>query len=96
MNSSLNPTPFLQVHNLKVTFPNGNGGLHALGGVTFDLYPQEFLSVLGPSGSGKSTLLRVLAGLHQAYRRGGRFRIRRARWIGLPTGEPDALAHCVG
>lgn len=63
MNSSLNPTPFLQVHNLKVTFPNGNGGLHALGGVTFDLYPQEFLSVLGPSGSGKSTLLRVLAGL---------------------------------
>jgi NitT/TauT family transport system ATP-binding protein len=56
-------TPVLQVRNLEVTFPNGNGGLHAVGGVSFDLYPQEFLCVLGPSGSGKSTLLRVIAGL---------------------------------
>ena len=56
-------TPVLHVRNLQVSFPNGNGGLRALGGVTFDLYPQEFLSVLGPSGSGKSTLLRVISGL---------------------------------
>ena len=56
-------TPVLQVRNLEVTFPNGNGGLQAVGGVSFDLCPQEFLSVLGPSGSGKSTLLRVIAGL---------------------------------
>ncbi len=63
MSSSPESTPVLQVHNLQVTFPNGNGGLRALGGVTFDLHPQEFLSVLGPSGSGKSTLLRVISGL---------------------------------
>jgi NitT/TauT family transport system ATP-binding protein len=63
MNSSPDLQPFLQVRNLRVTFPDGNGGLRALGGVTFNLYPEEFLSVLGPSGSGKSTLLRVLAGL---------------------------------
>lgn len=53
----------LSVHQLVVTFPTGNGGLEALGGVTFDLKPQEFMCILGPSGSGKSTLLRAIAGL---------------------------------
>jgi NitT/TauT family transport system ATP-binding protein len=55
--------PVLRVQDLEVVFPNGNGGLQALGGLTFEVCPQEFVSVLGPSGSGKSTLLRVLAGL---------------------------------
>lgn len=55
--------PVLFVRDLKAVFPDGNGGLHALGAVTFSVCPQEFLCVLGPSGSGKSTLLRILAGL---------------------------------
>ena len=53
----------LVVRDLSVTFPDSNGGLHALGNVSFDIRPQEFVCVLGPSGSGKSTLLRILAGL---------------------------------
>jgi NitT/TauT family transport system ATP-binding protein len=53
----------VQVKNLGVTFPNGNGGLKALEEVNFSVNPQEFVCVLGPSGSGKTTLLRVLAGL---------------------------------
>lgn len=57
------PAPVLQVCGLSVTFPGEDGGLKALKGVSFDLYPQEFVCLLGPSGSGKSTLLRVLAGL---------------------------------
>lgn len=61
----LSSSPVLQVRHLSVTFPNGNGGLKALKDVSFDVYPQEFVCVLGPSGSGKSTLLRVLAGLVQ-------------------------------
>ncbi len=56
-------TPALQVRDLSVTFPNGNGGLKAVRGLNFSVRPQEFVCVLGPSGSGKSTLLRVLAGL---------------------------------
>ena len=56
-------SPILTVRDLSVTFPDNNGGLHALDEVSFELYPQEFICVLGPSGSGKTTLLRVLAGL---------------------------------
>jgi NitT/TauT family transport system ATP-binding protein len=57
------PQPELFVRDLSVHYPDGNGGLHALGPVTFAVCPREFVCVLGPSGSGKSTLLRVLAGL---------------------------------
>jgi putative ABC transport system ATP-binding protein len=37
--------------------------VQALRGVDFDLYPREFVVLLGPSGSGKSTLLNILGGL---------------------------------
>jgi NitT/TauT family transport system ATP-binding protein len=69
---AVRPIPILAVHDLNAVFAdstNGNadgstpGGTHALGGVTFSVFPQEFVCVLGPSGSGKSTLLRILAGL---------------------------------
>src|SRR5215510_10383638 len=57
------PTPILTIQNLSAVFPNENGRLHALDGITFDVHPREFVCVLGPSGSGKTTLLRILAGL---------------------------------
>ncbi|MEM9091469.1 MAG: ABC transporter ATP-binding protein [Cyanobacteria bacterium P01_F01_bin.53] len=37
--------------------------VHALGGVSLELYEGEFVVLLGPSGSGKSTLLNILGGL---------------------------------
>jgi NitT/TauT family transport system ATP-binding protein len=42
----------------------GNGTL-ALAGLSLDVLPGEFLSVVGPSGCGKSTALRLIAGLTQ-------------------------------
>ena len=59
----LTGAPFLQVRGLTVTFQDTNGGLEALDEISFDVWPQEFVCVIGPSGSGKSTLLRVLSGL---------------------------------
>ncbi len=61
----MEPLPILTVNDLSVTFPDGNGGLEALDSASFNVFPREFVCLLGPSGSGKSTLLRILAGLLQ-------------------------------
>jgi NitT/TauT family transport system ATP-binding protein len=53
----------LSCDNLSFTYPNANGGLHVLAGVSLSLQPREFVCVVGPSGCGKSTLLKLLAGL---------------------------------
>lgn len=58
-----NRQPVIVIEELSAVFHNGNGGLQALDRISFEIYPQEFVCVLGPSGSGKSTLLRILAGL---------------------------------
>ena len=56
-------TSTLIIRNLSVVFPDNNGGLRVLDGLSFDVHPREFVCVLGPSGSGKTTLLRIVAGL---------------------------------
>jgi NitT/TauT family transport system ATP-binding protein len=58
-----NSDKILTARDLSMIYPNGDRGLHALAGVSFDVSHQEFLCVVGPSGCGKTTLLRLLAGL---------------------------------
>src|SRR5919108_4179644 len=41
------------------------GGVEAIGDVTLDVEPGEFMVLVGPSGCGKSTLLRIVAGLEE-------------------------------
>jgi NitT/TauT family transport system ATP-binding protein len=57
--------PAIAIHGVSKTFQRANGQppLKALDGVTFDIQPNSFVSVVGPSGSGKTTLLRMLNGL---------------------------------
>jgi putative ABC transport system ATP-binding protein len=52
-----------QMRGVTKIYAMGDVQVHALRGVDLDLYPGEFVVVLGPSGSGKSTLLNILGGL---------------------------------
>ena len=55
--------PLLSIRNLQKIYKTRDGSLEALGSVSFDIYPGEFVSIVGPSGCGKTTLLKVIAGL---------------------------------
>jgi NitT/TauT family transport system ATP-binding protein len=56
--------PKIAIRDVAKDFPTPDGDRYqALGGVSFDVRPGEFVSVVGPSGCGKSTLLRLVAGL---------------------------------
>ncbi|HSE42810.1 MAG TPA: ABC transporter ATP-binding protein [Acidobacteriota bacterium] len=52
-----------RVRNISKIYHMGEIEVPALRNVDFELYPGEFIVLLGPSGSGKSTLLNILGGL---------------------------------
>jgi len=55
--------PVFAARALTKVYQMGDVTVQALRGVDFDLFPREFVVLLGPSGSGKSTLLNILGGL---------------------------------
>jgi methyl coenzyme M reductase system subunit A2 len=55
--------PIFRVIDLNKSYILENGGkIQALEDVSFDLYPNEILGIIGRSGGGKTTLLRILHG----------------------------------
>ncbi|MFR1415588.1 MAG: ABC transporter ATP-binding protein [Eubacterium sp.] len=54
---------FLEIHDLKKSFGNGNNRTEVLKGIEFTANKGEICVLLGPSGSGKSTLLNIIGGI---------------------------------
>ncbi len=52
--------PILSIRHLRREFKMGDETVHALRGVSFDVHPGEFVTIMGTSGSGKSTMLNIL------------------------------------
>ena len=55
--------PVFVARGLTKVYTMGEVQVHALRGVDLEIFPSEFVVLLGASGSGKSTLLNILGGL---------------------------------
>jgi putative ABC transport system ATP-binding protein len=52
--------PIIQIQDLTKVYGSERAETHALRGVSINIFPGEFVAIMGPSGSGKSTLMNIL------------------------------------
>jgi putative ABC transport system ATP-binding protein len=55
--------PIITIRNMSKIYRMGDHEIHALRGVSLDIYEGDFLAIMGPSGSGKSTMMNMIGAL---------------------------------
>src|SRR5438132_13067672 len=83
------PAPLLSATNLYKTYRQNALKVRVLRGLNLDVYPGEFLSVVGVSGSGKSTLLHLLGTIDRPDE--GTIQLAGKRIDDLPADQRDVL-----
>jgi len=53
-------SPIIKITDLNKIYNQGNHNVHALKDVNLEVYPHEFVAIMGQSGSGKSTMMNIL------------------------------------
>src|SRR5512140_1828206 len=53
--------PLLQAQNVSIHF----GGVKAVNGVSFEVWPHEVFSLIGPNGAGKTTIFNIISSLNR-------------------------------
>jgi oligopeptide/dipeptide ABC transporter ATP-binding protein len=81
--------PLLRVENLTKFYREGAYTIHAVNGVSFEVYPGEAVGLVGESGCGKSTTARCILRLEEPT--SGRILFDRTDLTTLPAGELRAL-----
>ena len=66
--------PLLRVENLHKHFREGGSLIHAVNGVSFDVYPGETVGLVGESGCGKTTVARCILRLERPTQGGVYFK----------------------
>ncbi|MDP6731083.1 MAG: ATP-binding cassette domain-containing protein, partial [SAR324 cluster bacterium] len=52
--------PLLSIRNLRTIFDLDEGSVKAVDGVSFDVFPQRVLGIVGESGCGKSVTIKSI------------------------------------
>jgi len=55
--------PVIKLDEIHKVYHTGEVDVHAVRGITLDIFPGEFVAIMGSSGSGKSTLMNMIGAL---------------------------------
>jgi peptide/nickel transport system ATP-binding protein len=83
------PQPLLRVEDLRVEFATEDGVVHAVDGITYQVFPGKTLGIVGESGSGKTVSSLTTIGLTrgQGARISGRILFEERDLVTLPDEE---------
>ena len=79
--------PVIKLTDIQKVYHTGEVDVHAVRGITLEIFPGEFVALMGASGSGKSTLMNMIGALDHPS--GGNYLLD---GIDVSTLDRDALA----